>query len=402
MKNTLGSYNTRILFWINFFSTISFIKPVLTLFYFERGINETELVLIIMFWSGAVLIGEVPTGVFADRFGAKLSFLTGSFIRVISVGILIFAHEPWVFFLASALSGLSVTFFSGADEALLYESLKQSNDEEKMDSVMGKIQSATFLTMIVTVLVGSYIAKDLAESQFFMLLIMSMAAQFVVVFLTLFVKEPSKMEYSKEHPFLHVGEGIKVIKKTPQLLWMFLNVSIVFIPAAAIFDNFDQLILTEAGIPVILIGVIYAIAAVLGFFASRSIGWMTKRYSAVMLMHVTGGFAVLSLLAISQFGHSLWVVLVAFLILRFVRAVRYPIYSKLSNEFIPSNVRATTISLLSVLDSVFDLIIMGTVASIAGFGLPTILIVCGFIALVGTLLPIKRATEEKIVEKLSV
>jgi MFS family permease len=119
-KQTLGAYNSRILFWINFFGTISFIKPVVTLFYFERGINETELVFIIMCWSGAVLIGEVPTGFFADRYGAKRSFLMGSFIKLISIILLIFATEPWMFFLVSALNGLSVTFFSGADEALLY------------------------------------------------------------------------------------------------------------------------------------------------------------------------------------------------------------------------------------------------------------------------------------------
>lgn len=396
----LGAYNTRILFWIHFFGTVSFIKPVLALFYFERGINETELVLILMFWSGSVLLGEIPTGVFADRFGAKRSFLMGSFIKLISVGVLIFAHEPWMFFLASALNGFSVTFFSGADEALLYESLKQSKDEDKMDSVMGKIQSANFLTLTVTVLMGSYLAKDLQESQFILLLLLSLIAQLGELVLVLFVKEPPKMEFSKENPFQHVGEGMRVIRKTPQLLWMFLNLTIVFIPAAVIFDNFDPVLLTGAGIPVVWIGVLYSIAALLGFGASRSIGWMTRRFSAVLLMHVTGGIAVVSLVAVSQFGSTLWVVLTGFFLLRFVRAVRYPIYSKLSNEYIPSHVRATTISLLSVLDSVFDLVIMGTVAGLAGFGLPTILLVCGGIALIGALLPIRRAQGLEVIPPL--
>jgi MFS family permease len=382
-KQTLGAYNSRILFWINFFGTISFIKPVVTLFYFERGINETELVFIIMCWSGAVLIGEVPTGFFADRYGAKRSFLMGSFIKLISIILLIFATEPWMFFLVSALNGLSVTFFSGADEALLYESLKQSNDQEKMDQVMGNIQSATFLTSIITVIVGAYIARNLEESQFILLLVMSVVCQLIELFLVLFVKEPPKMDSFRENPFLHVGEGIRVIRKTPQL-------TIVFIPAGAIFDNFDQLVLTSAGIPVMMIGVLYSIAAVIGFIASRSIGIMTRRISSVVLMYGTGALAVISLLMISQFIDTLSVVLVAFFLLRFVRAVRYPIYSKLSNEYIPSHVRATTISLLSVLDSVFDLIIMGTVAGIAGFGLPTILLMCAVIACIGTVLPIRK------------
>lgn len=395
-KITLGAYNSRVLFWIHFFGTISFIKPVVTLFYFERGITEADLVMIMMFWSGAVLIGEVPTGIFADKFGAKRSFLVGSLVQLISVFLLIFAVEPWMFFLASFLNGFSATFFSGADEALLYESLKLSKDEDKMDQVMGNIQSATFLTMIGTVLLGSFLARDLEESQFVLLLVLSVICQFVQLLLVLFVKEPPKMDSFRENPFYHIGEGIRVIRKAPQLLWMFLNVTIVFIPAGAIFDNFDQLVLTNAGVPVIFIGVLYSIAALIGFIASRSIGWMTKKFSAVLLMYGTGGLAVVGLVVISQFTTTLWVVLAGFFILRFVRAVRYPIYSKLSNEYIPSHVRATTISLLSVLDSVFDLIIMGTVAGIAGFGLPAILFMCGVIALVGTLLPIRRATNVEI------
>jgi hypothetical protein len=259
-----------------------------------------------------------------------------------------------------------------------------------MDQVMGNIQSATFLTSIITVIVGAYIARNLEESQFILLLVMSVVCQLIELFLVLFVKEPPKMDSFRENPFLHVGEGIRVIRKTPQLLWMFLNLTIVFIPAGAIFDNFDQLVLTSAGIPVMMIGVLYSIAAVIGFIASRSIGIMTRRISSVVLMYGTGALAVISLLMISQFIDTLSVVLVAFFLLRFVRAVRYPIYSKLSNEYIPSHVRATTISLLSVLDSVFDLIIMGTVAGIAGFGLPTILLMCAVIACIGTVLPIRK------------
>ncbi|KAA0546682.1 MFS transporter [Bacillus sp. BGMRC 2118] len=396
LKNTLGAYNSRILFWIHFFGTMSFIQPVVTLFYFERGITETDLVIIMMCWSGAVLLGEVPTGIFADKFGAKRSFLVGSFVQLVSVGLLIFATEPWMFFVASFLNGFSATFFSGADEALLYESLKLSKDEDKMDQVMGNIQSATFLTMIGTVLLGSFLAKDLEDSQFVLLLVLGVICQFVQLIFVFFVKEPAKMESFRENPFEHIGEGIRVIKKAPQLLWMFLNVTVVFIPAGAIFDNFDQLVLTSAGVPVMLIGVLYSIAALIGFIASRSIGWMTKKFSAVLLMHGTGGLAVMSLIVISQYASTMWVVLAGFFILRFVRAIRYPIYSKLSNEYIPSHVRATTISLLSVLDSVFDLIIMGTVAGIAGFGLPNILLMCGVIALVGTFLPIRKATHLQI------
>ena len=265
-KNTLASRNINILFWVQFFGTISFLQPVLTLFYMKRGLDASNILIVMMFWSGAVLLGEVPTGVFADRFGPKVSFLTGSVIKMLSIAMLFFADEPWLFYLYSALNGLSVTFFSGADEALLYESLKITGEQNLMDRAMGKIQSAGFISMTAAVLFGSYMAKDLQNEQFILLIALGLAFQAIELVLLFFIKNPTnKIDY-RENPFTQVSEGLKAIKKAPQLLVMFLNVSLVFIPSGAVFGNFDQPFMTDAGLPIAFIGVMYAIASLIGFF----------------------------------------------------------------------------------------------------------------------------------------
>ncbi|PEA83123.1 MFS transporter [Bacillus pseudomycoides] len=392
-KYTLANHNISILFWVHFFGTISFLQAVMTLFYVERGLTPSNIFIVLMCWSGAVLIGEVPAGVFADRFGLKLSFITGASIKIISISILFFADNIWLFCLYSLLNGLSVTFFSGADEALIYESLKETNEQHLMDKAMGKIQSASFISMLIAVIFGSYFAKDLKEEQFFILITLGLLFHFVELILLLFIKNPAvEFEYN-ESSYSQVIEGIQVIRKAPQLLIMFLNISLVFIPASAVFDNYDQLLLKNAGVPVFAIGILYAVAAVGGYFASISIGWLTKKFSRIFLLNLSGALAVCGLLLAACFGNTLWIVLGAFIILRFVRAIRYPIYSQLSNDIIPSHVRATTISLLSVLDSVLDLIIFGTLSILAVYGLPVMFIGCTIIALIGTCLPIKGIRE---------
>ncbi|PEO94604.1 MFS transporter [Bacillus pseudomycoides] len=392
-KHTLANHKYSILFWVHFFGTISFLQAVMTLFYVERGLTPSNIFIVLMCWSGAVLIGEVPAGVFADRFGLKLSFITGASIKIISISILFFADNIWLFCLYSLLNGLSVTFFSGADEALIYESLKETNEQHLMDKAMGKIQSASFISMLIAVIFGSYFAKDLKEEQFFILITLGLLFHFVELILLLFIKNPAvEFEYN-ESSYSQVIEGIQVIRKAPQLLIMFLNISLVFIPASAVFDNYDQLLLKNAGVPVFAIGILYAVAAVGGYFASISIGWLTKKFSRIFLLNLSGALAVCGLLLAACFGNTLWIVLGAFIILRFVRAIRYPIYSQLSNDIIPSHVRATTISLLSVLDSVLDLIIFGTLSILAVYGLPVMFIGCTIIALIGTCLPIKGIRE---------
>ncbi|MEI4802987.1 MFS transporter [Bacillus sp. NPDC077411] len=389
-KQTIATHNISILFWVQFFGTISFLQPVMTLFYMERGLTAANIFIVMMCWSGAVLVGEIPAGVFADRFGAKLSFLTGSIIKTFSISILLFADNLWLFCLYSLLNGLSVTFFSGADEALIYESLKENNEQHVMDQAMGKIQSAGFISMLIAVIFGSYFAKDLREEQFTLLIVLGIIFHLVELALLFFIKSPKKLSSYREESFSQVIEGIKVIRKAPQLLVMFLNVSLVFIPASAVYDTFNQPLFTSAGLPVFAIGIMYALAAILGYFSSISIGWLTSRFPRAILMNVTGGLAVGGLLLSTFFGDTLWVILGAFFMLRFVRAIRYPIYSQLSNDIIPSHVRATTISLLSVLDSILDLIIFGTLSFVAVKSLPFVFAGCACIACIGTFLPIQK------------
>ncbi|WP_394219070.1 MFS transporter [Halobacillus trueperi] len=391
-KNTLASYNIRLLFWSEIFGNFRFIQPVLTLFYFARGLDETMILLVMTFFSIGVLFGEIPTGVIADRFGAKHAFLIGSVLSILAHGLLIFAFDPWVFFASSFLTGFAATFFSGADEALIYESLKESNEENLMDRAMGKIGSARFIVSIFVVVIGAFLAKDLNESQFRLLLMLGVFFMLIQFIFLLFVKNPPNQGGVRTPMVKQVMEGYQAIRKTPQVLWMFINISLVFIPAVAIFEKFDQKLLVDAGLPVYGIGVVYAVTAFIGFVAAQSIGWMTQWVTRVQLLFITGILAVLSLVGAAILHTHLWTVLLAIILLKLVSAIRYPVYSQLANDIIPSHVRATTISLLSILDSVFDLVIFTTVSGIAPFGFMPMFVVCAGIALIGTLIPIRQAS----------
>lgn len=214
LKGTIAGHNIRVMYWVHFFGAISFLAPVLTLFYTERGLTASQILIVLMFWSGAVLLGEVPTGIFADRFGAKKSFLVGTILKMVSILLLFVAYEPWVFFLYSFINGFSVTFFSGADEALIYDSLKESGNENQMDQAMGHIQSAGFISMMFAVLFGAYIAKDLQNEQFILLIFLSLLFYVVELFLVLRVRRPNEESPYRENPFTQVKSGIMVIKKS--------------------------------------------------------------------------------------------------------------------------------------------------------------------------------------------
>ncbi|WP_077706081.1 MFS transporter [Virgibacillus dokdonensis] len=394
-QGTLASRNIRVLFWAELFGSVRFIQPVLALFYFSRGLDEASILWLLLFWSTGVLIGEIPTGMFADRYGAKLSFMIGAFLGIISHAMLIWAYDPWVFVISSLLSGFSVTFFSGADEAFIYESLKESNEENMLDKALGIIQSAQFMVMVIVLILGAIIAQDLTDEQFIMLIALGVFFQSMQIVLLIFAKNPPEHGSYRENPFKQVKEGMLVIKKAPQLLWMFLNITLVFIPSVAIFDNFSDKLLLDAGLPVYFIGFSLAGLSIFSFFVSRSIGWMTTRISRILFLYITGALAVFGLLLAAFYRENLWILLLIMVLLRFVGAVRYPVYAQLANDMIPSKVRATTISLLSIIDSVCDLLVFSSVATIAVFGFDKLFLAAAAIAFVGSLFPLRSVKRER-------
>lgn len=398
MHQSLSAYNSRCLFWAYLFNSLNFLQPVLTLFYLSHGLHPRDLFVIMFCWSAAVLIGEIPTGVFADKFGPKLSFLTGAAVQMASIGVLFFADRPWQFFLYSFLNGFSVTFFSGADEAFLYESLREDGKTQMMDQVMGRLQSADFAASLVAVILGAWIGKDVTQAQFRLLILLTLCFQLLqFIFLVLLRTPRAHTRVVQNHPFRQVRDGWQVIRKKPRLLIMFLNVTLVFIPVGAVFKNFDQPFLKAAGVPVSIIGILYASAALLGFFVSRSIGWLTRRFPRLLLMQVTGLLSVAGLVLAALSHAPIWMAVGTFILLRLTQVVRYPIYSQISNDYIPSAVRATTISLLSIIDSCCDLMVFLVLSFFAGGqSLPVIFIAAACIALIGTLLPIRSLNDESV------
>ncbi|WMJ18739.1 MFS transporter [Geobacillus kaustophilus] len=394
-KGTLAAHNIRVLFWADLFGSVKFIQPVLALFYFSRGLDEALILWVMFCWSFGVLVGEVPTSMLADRYGAKRAFLLGSVFSIISHAMLLGADEPWLFFMSNFLSGFAASCFSGADEALIYESLKASNEEHLMDRAMGIIQSAQFVVTVAALVIGALVAKDLTNGQFNLLIVLGIVFQCVRLALVFLVKNPLGHGAYRGQPLSQVKEGILAIRQAPQVLWMFLNVTLVFIPTTAIFENFSDKLLYDAGLPVSFISVVLGSLAVFSFVVSRSIGWLTTRFSRIGLMHATGALGVLALVIVALDGDALFSLFGAMVALRFVRTVRYPVYSQLSNDLIPSHVRATTISLLSIVDSLCDMLIFSSVGALATMGFSYLFLASAAVALIGCLMPIRSVSPQE-------
>ena len=127
-------------------------------FTLNKGFSPTQALSLVGLALLAIALTEVPTGVIADKFSRKYAIVIGHAILLFSwIGILV-APSYWLILLFTLGKGIGGSFISGADEALLYDSLKESGQSEKFKSIYNTSQSIMLVSFAITVLIGGIIA----------------------------------------------------------------------------------------------------------------------------------------------------------------------------------------------------------------------------------------------------
>src|SRR5690348_11335505 len=113
--------NVRWLVLARFFANIMFYSTLMVRFQTSRGLNFTEMFSLESIISLFSWVFDIPTGIWADRFGYRRVLITGYGLNVASLLVFILAHTFWMFALASALFGIGLACISGCESALVYE-----------------------------------------------------------------------------------------------------------------------------------------------------------------------------------------------------------------------------------------------------------------------------------------
>jgi MFS family permease len=137
-----------------FLSSFFFIGPIVILFYLSY-ISYSQFGIVIAIGLATKLLFEIPSGVLGDLFSRK---------KIVSIGLLLIAFEMFViglgqsfnaFILAAILGGLGGALISGADTALLYDSLKAINKEKESKKVYGKLRAIKYWSIVLAALIGA-------------------------------------------------------------------------------------------------------------------------------------------------------------------------------------------------------------------------------------------------------
>jgi len=107
-----------------------FPMAIITLFWKDHiGLSLTEILLLQAIFSAATLVMEYPSGYLSDRLGYRFTLHLACLFGMAGWSVYTIAGSFAGVLLAEILLGMSYAFISGADSALLYESLRQADRE---------------------------------------------------------------------------------------------------------------------------------------------------------------------------------------------------------------------------------------------------------------------------------
>lgn len=131
--------NITSLYLIKVSKWFTLIMPIIVLFYEENGLGLKEIFLLKSVYSIVLVTLDIPTGYLADAWGRRNCLFTGCLIAFGGFMSYSFSSTFGAFFIAEILLGIGQSLVSGADSALLYDTMLHYDREEEYLKYEGKV-----------------------------------------------------------------------------------------------------------------------------------------------------------------------------------------------------------------------------------------------------------------------
>ena len=359
--------NPKKLFWISFFFNLSALTSVITLFYLHRGLNFTQISLLGVVVSLAIILFEVPTGMISDVVGRKKSVIFGILLLLAHAIVYIFAHNFITFVIGILLFAIAITFFSGCITAIIYDSLKIIKKENQAKKYIGKYRSAQILASIIIPPIASIITKDLLNQQFITLIIINIIGYLIALFIAFTLHEtPHKLEKIKKYELLK--ESFYQIVHNPSLLKLSFNQGLGFVCVLAFGALLWQPYFQQMDIPIVFFGTILAISNVVSFILFRNVDKLEDFFGFKPTLFLTSFLPGIFLVLMIYFFSPI-IAIIGFFIISILIPLRDPLFVDYKNRHITSHNRATTISIISMFYSILAVIVQPIVGFLADINL---------------------------------
>ncbi|WP_102336258.1 MFS transporter [Salimicrobium jeotgali] len=340
--------NVRFIYLYIFLAQLFFDRALWVIYLNEQGLSMTEIGIVKALMHLSVVLLEVPTGIIADLYGRKVSLLIGNLMSIGYGTFMLIGDSFSLFGVALVTLGVSVTFQSGAEEALAYDTLKEYGQEKKYTSTFGNMIALSLISLSLAKLLGGWLA-DIDFSYVYAGVILSHMLALVPIY---FLHEPPREKLEKQSVrkqwASQIKTGAHVWKGHPGIhipILFFISLGTVLV----ILVFYGQEYFVRLGLSTFWIGVIFTGEGLIGAWMAKIAYKLEEKWSFFSVTNY--GYLLFLLFFILFIWSPVWGAVLSFLILCQLLTLYEPIFSNAVQNRLESSVRATFFSIISVVES---------------------------------------------------
>ncbi len=367
-----------------FINNLNMSNSIWVLYLAFKGMNLLQIGLLEGIFHATSVVFEVPSGAVADLLGRKKTILTGRLLMAVSCIVMVLSGHFWQFAAGFIIQALSYNFNSGAEEALVFDSLKFIGKEDKYLIINGRINFLIEAAQGISTLVGGIIAE---YSYLWCYLVCTLIAVLSVLPVLLMKEPPAEDSIGKRSPDKNSTEGkadlleepdvlshamnlqvkehftasFLIIKSNHKLLTIIASYSLIF-TVYCVMLFYSQQFFNDLGLNKIQISFIMLASGIFSCVGALTSDWLFK-ISKDWIEFLAAAFIATALVVFGM--NELYPAVAALCLASFFNASLYPIQSTKLNHMIPTKQRATLLSLNSLSFSVMMIILFPASGALA-------------------------------------
>jgi MFS family permease len=324
-------------------SQLEIMRVIAVLFLLSNDLSFKQILLLQAIHAIIITVMEVPTGAFADVFGRKKTLISGSLLVTTGCFFYCIGSKFAIFALGELLWATGAAIISGADDALLYDTLKQKRAEDQYKKVIGNIWSLIFLFEGAGSILGGFLATISFRIPIYATFISFLTA--VIIAFTFQEPEVYTRESEARFMFKQMKESVSYTIKKKILSLLILYASVNYILYAIGF-YFYQPYMKAVGINISLFGVIYLVYNCMSALGSKYASEIEGKIGTINTILLTSILRYVPFILMATFMSTYSVVLLFSVGLSV--GLAGPLFSFYINKHTPSEKRATIISIAAM------------------------------------------------------
>ena len=336
------------------------------LFFIQNGLSLLQIGLLESIFHGTSLLCEIPSGMLADRFSYKTNLYLARLSSIGSSILILFGQGNfWIYAIAMMVNAWSYNFDSGTSTAFLFDSAVEAGQKDRYLQISSFLSGVAEVTRTLgTVVAGFFIHGALAWTYY-----IAIGLSLISILLIFLMKEPESKSDERSH--LTLKRILEVVKQEwqekPVLFYWMLTYQLVGTIMCMFYYYYQQKISDLASWQVSLIMLIGSGFNLLAVYLASQIG---KKWNSNQVFPILVALTGLTLLLVGL--KTPFAYLSVYLLTNVLYAVYQPIYYNDLQAYLPSSVRATMLSINSMMFSLSMIVIF----PLTGWLIDT----CGFVA----------------------